>query len=136
MSNKENVLELIQAHPEGLDDDDISVLSGIRPRQQVQNLCNQLASNKQIRRESVNKGAKRRKIHNFPMRENSEGLEPNRFSGSAGWQRQLSALVAATGQSEEKVLTDALQLLALEVLRSSSPTIRKSQTRNPKDITD
>jgi hypothetical protein len=126
MSNKENVLEIIQAHPEGLDDDDISVLTGIRPRQQVQNLCNQLASNKQIRRESVNKGAKRRKIHNFPMGENSEGLEPNRLSGSTGWQRQLSALVAATGQSEEKVLTNALQLLALEVLRSSSSTTRQS----------
>src|SRR5436309_13873250 len=66
MTNKEEIFDLIQKHPEGLDDDDISKMTGIEPRQQVQQLCNQLASVKRIRRESVDKAGKRRKIHNFP----------------------------------------------------------------------
>ena len=35
-TNKEQIFDLIQKHPEGLDDDDISKLTGIEPRQQVQ----------------------------------------------------------------------------------------------------
>ena len=38
MTNKEEVFDLIQGHPEGLDDDDISEMTGITPRQQVQQL--------------------------------------------------------------------------------------------------
>ena len=37
-TNKEHVFDLIQKHPEGLDDDDISAMTGIKPRQQVQQL--------------------------------------------------------------------------------------------------
>ena len=36
MTNREEVFDLIRGHPEGLDDDDISEMTGIRPRQQVQ----------------------------------------------------------------------------------------------------
>src|SRR5437899_10960594 len=66
MTNKEEIFDLIQKHPEGVDDDDISKMTGIEPRQQVQQICNQLASVKRIRRESVEKGGKRGKIQNFP----------------------------------------------------------------------
>src|SRR5947207_9056440 len=90
-TNKEEIYNLIRNHPEGLDDDDISKITGIEPRQQVQQLCTQLASVKRIRRElrtellhlqqlctqlasvkrirreSVVKAGKRRKIHNFPF---------------------------------------------------------------------
>ena len=38
MTNKEEVFDLITGHPEGLDDDDISELTGIKPRQQIQQL--------------------------------------------------------------------------------------------------
>src|SRR5207249_257897 len=58
--NKEEIFDLIQSHPEGLDDDDISEMTGIEPRQQVQQLCNQLASVRRIRRESTDKAGKRR----------------------------------------------------------------------------
>jgi hypothetical protein len=58
MTNRDEVFDLIQSHPEGLDDDDISQMTGITPRQQVQQLCNQLASSKRIRRESVEKSRK------------------------------------------------------------------------------
>ena len=36
MINKEQIFNLIQKHQEGLDDDDISKMAGIKPRQQVQ----------------------------------------------------------------------------------------------------
>src|SRR5690349_10605739 len=96
MTNREEVFDLIQGHPEGLDDDDISEMTGIRPRQQVQQLCNQLASTKRIRRESVEKTGKRRKIHNFPadaFAEFSMGAAPPDAENDK-WRRRLSALVA------------------------------------------
>jgi hypothetical protein len=70
-TNKEDVFDLIQKHPEGLDDDDISAMTGITPRQQVQQLCNRLAASNCIRRESVEKPGKRRKLHNFPIQGNN-----------------------------------------------------------------
>src|SRR4029079_920397 len=69
MTNKEEIFDLINKHPDGLDDDDIAEMTGIQPRQQVQQLCNQLADSKRIRRQSVEKVGKRRKIHNFPTAE-------------------------------------------------------------------
>ena len=118
MTNKEEIFRIIQNHPEGLDDDDIAEITGIQPRQQVQQLCAHLAATKRIRRESVDKAGKRRKIHNFPM-------ERERDSGSAlrgdasndeAWRRRLAALVAATGRSEADLLEESLQLLAMKVL--------------------
>jgi hypothetical protein len=119
MTNRDEVLELIQSHPEGLDDDDISQLTGITPRQQVQQLCNKLASSKRIRRESVEKAGKRRKIHNFPLND-VDNLRAQTFKDSetGKWSQRLSALVAATGQSERELLEEALHLLALEVLKN------------------
>jgi hypothetical protein len=57
MTNKEQVFDLIQGHPEGLDDDDISELTGIQPRQQIQQLCNQLAASNRITRQSMKRPA-------------------------------------------------------------------------------
>ena len=122
MTNKEEVFDLIQSHPEGLDDDDISEMTGIKPRQQIQQLCNQLAATQRIRRESVEKAGKRRKIHNFPA---SAAFHPPRQKsrdtemGRDGWRRRLAALVAATGQEEGTLLDQALQLLAVKVLQES-----------------
>ena len=117
-SNKEEVFELIQQHPEGLDDDDICAITGIRPRQQVQQLCSRLAANKRIRRESVEKPGKRRKIHNFPIGIAEAGnFLNNELLGTAAWRRRLSALVAATGQQEPDLLQEALSLLAMKVLK-------------------
>jgi len=118
--NKEEIFDVIQKHPESLDDDDISKMTGIEPRQQVQQLCNQLASVKRIRRESVDKAGKRRKIHNFPS--GSEDIQtdiPSARGGSENWQRRLSALVAATGRDEADLLEEALQLLGMKVLGES-----------------
>jgi hypothetical protein len=119
MTNRDEVFDLIQSHPEGLDDDDISQITGITPRQQVQQLCNQLASSKRIRRESVEKAGKRRKIHNFPLND-ADSLRAQAFKNSetGEWRRRLSALVAATGQSEGELLEEALHLLAVEVLKN------------------
>ena len=113
MTNKEEIFVLIQKHPEGLDDDDISEITGIEPRQQVQQLCAQLAAVKRIRRESVDKAGKRRKIHNFPF-----AKEPNSLSAEASpnWRRRLSALVAVTGRDEADLLEEALHLLGMKVL--------------------
>src|SRR5438552_5301756 len=115
-TNKEHVFDLVQKHPEGLDDDDISAMTGITPRQQVQQLCNRLAASNRIRRESIEKPGKRRKIHNFPIESGEtadmEGLER---SGHQAWHRRLSALVAATGHREPELLDEALSLLAVKV---------------------
>jgi hypothetical protein len=120
MTNKEEIFDLIQKHPEGLDDDDLSKMTGIKPRQQVQQLCNQLASVKRIRRESVDKAGKRRKIHNFPGADEEIQASITGFRGTSdNWRRRLSALVAATGRDEGDLLEEALQLLGMKVLGES-----------------
>jgi hypothetical protein len=117
LTNKEEIYELIRKHPEGLDDDDISQLTGIEPRQQVQQLCTQLASLNRIRRQSVDKAGKRRKIHNFPLAndEMRSGHVPTQ-TVQENWRRRLSALVAVTGRQEADLLEEALHLLGMKVL--------------------
>src|SRR6188508_1006263 len=114
MTNKEEIFDLIKNHPEGLDDDDIAQMTGIQPRQQVQQLCNQLADSNRIRRHSVEKVGKRRKIHNFPAAGSGErAAAAAADSHSENWQRRLAALVAATGRTETDFLEESVQLLAL-----------------------
>src|SRR6266478_4959368 len=74
MKNIDKVLKLIQQHPEGLDDDEISDQSGIQPRQQVYQICKRLEIEGKIRRRNVEKTGKRSKIHNFP----NDGKTPYR----------------------------------------------------------
>ena len=122
MTNKEEIFDLLQGHPEGLDDDDITKMTGIRSRQQVQQLCNQLANSKRIRRQSVEKTGKRRKIHNFPHDAATEAaLDSKKVdSDREQWQRRLSALVAATNRSESELLDEGLRLLAIKILKESA----------------
>jgi hypothetical protein len=90
-------------------------MTSIQSRQQVQHLCNQLANSKRIRRESVEKAGKRRKIHNFPVSTSDvEAL------GREDWHRRLSALVAATDRTEADLLNEALHLLAMKILKNTS----------------
>ena len=119
MTNKEEIFDLINSHPEGLDDDDIAEITGIQPRQQEQQLCNQLADSKRIMRHSVGKAGKRRKIHNFPSNGEPEapGTTPSMDAQPENWRRRLAALIAATGRSEADLLEESLQLLAMKVLR-------------------
>ena len=122
MTNKEEIFDLITNHPEGLDDDDIAEMTGIQPRQQVQQLCNQLADSKRIRRQSVGKVGKRRKIHNFPTNKTAEPASPSvNDSQSENWRRRLAALVAATGRAESDLLEESIQLLAIKILRQETP---------------
>jgi hypothetical protein len=121
MTNKEEIFDLILSHPEGLDDDDIAKITGIQPRQQVQQLCNQLADSKRIRRLSVGKAGKRRKIHNFPAAESSVEMTVVSVTASMSenLHRRLAALVAATGRTEADLLEECIQLLAIKILRQS-----------------
>jgi len=127
MTNKEEIFGLINKHPEGLDDDDIAGMTGIQPRQQVQQLCNQLADSKRIRRHSVEKAGKRRKIHNFPTAgESAASLATASVAPTAtdsepeNWRRRLSALIAATGRTEADLLEESIHLLAMKVLRQNN----------------
>jgi hypothetical protein len=127
MTNKEEIFDLINRHPEGLDDDDIAEITGIQPRQQVQQLCNQLADSKRIRRHSVEKVGKRRKIHNFPPTGDSAGsvttasvTPTSTDSEPESWRRRLSALIAATGRTEADLLEESIHLLAMKVLRQNN----------------
>ena len=122
MTNKEEIFDLLQGHPEGLDDDDITKLTGIQSRQQVQQLCNQLANSKRIRRQSVEKTGKRRKIHNFPHDAAADAaLQLNKVEAEREqWHRRLSALVAATNRPESELLDEALKLLAMKIIKDSA----------------
>ena len=127
MTNKEEIFDLITNHPEGLDDDDIAEMTGIQPRQQVQQICNQLADSKRISRHSVEKTGKRRKIHNFPAPDSADadgGMSP--VTHPENWQRRLAALVAATGRTEAELLEESVQLLAMKVLRQNTPDESRS----------
>jgi hypothetical protein len=127
MTNKEEIFDLIRSHPEGLDDDDIAEMTGIQPRQQVQQLCNQLADSKRIRRQSVGKAGKRRKIHNFPTEAGTVTMTGAADSESENWRRRLSALVAATGRTERDLLEESIQLLAMKVLRQDNGGVRTAE---------
>ena len=122
MTNKEEIFDLINKHPDGLDDDDIAEMTGIQPRQQVQQLCNQLADSKRIRRQSVEKAGKRRKIHNFPTSEEpTASVTPSETDAQPQeWRRRLSALIAATGRTEGDLLEESIHLLAMKVLRQNN----------------
>ena len=112
---------MISKHPEGLDDDEISEKTGIRPRQQVYYICTRLAAEGRVRRVSVQAPGKRRKIHNFPT---GATLPPSSVPQSAAataegasWRRRLSMLVAATGRDELELLDEGLLDLARKLLR-------------------
>ena len=131
MTNKEEIFDLINGHPEGLDDDDIAQITGIQPRQQVQQLCNQLADSRRILRHSVGKAGKRRKIHNFPASTEPEAtvVSSTTAQQAENWRRRLSALIAATGRTEADLLDESLKLLAMKVLRDDdgSEQLRREQ---------
>src|SRR5215471_16181627 len=117
LTNKEEIYELIRKHPEGLDDDDICELTGIEPRQQVQQLCTQLASLNRIRRQSVDKAGKRRKIHNFPLaHDEMRSASLPAPTGKGNWPRRLSRARGVAGREEGDLLEEALHLLGMKVL--------------------
>lgn len=116
MTNIQKVLELIRNNPDGLDDDEISNMTSITPRQQVYQICSRLDSLGHIRRETIEKPGKRKKIHNFPIDEDNQNSRPPGHSSK--WEQRLSALVAATGRGEDELLDEALKNLAFRVLKA------------------
>ena len=116
MTNTHKVLELIRKHPEGLDDDEITKRSGIKPRQQIYQICTRLEAAGHIWRESLEKAGKRKKIHNFPVEASRPAPGGSPRTNRKRWQQRLSALVAATGKGEDELLDQALQALAMRVL--------------------
>ncbi len=131
MTNADTLLALISEHPEGLDDDEVSEKTGIKPRQQVYYICTRLAAEGRIRRVSVQTPGKRRKIHNFPA---GATLPPSSVQQSstltteeASWRRRLSMLVAATGRKDVEFLDEALLDLARKLLRQD---VRGNKEKN------
>ncbi len=131
MTNADTLLALISEHPEGLDDDEVSEKTGIKPRQQVYYICTRLAAEGRIRRVSVQTPGKRRKIHNFPA---GATLPPSSVQQSSpvttedtSWRRRLSMLVAATGREDVELLDEALLDLARKLLRQD---VRGNKEKN------
>ncbi len=126
MTNADTLLRLINQHPEGVDDDEISQETGVKPRQQVYYICTRLAAEGRIRRVSVQKDGKRRKIHNFPAGATlptSAIPQAGAEEGEEGhWRRRLSMLVAATGRDEDELLDEALVELAKTILQEEVKT--------------
>lgn len=82
MGNLEKILEFLETKNKGYDDDKLSIELGIEPRQQVNQICNRLASQKKIIRVKYNG-----KIHNFPNNElwrTKLGSVPDPDSGFTG----------------------------------------------------
>jgi len=120
VKNLEKVLRLIQQHPQGIDDDEVAQRANVQPRQQVYQICKRLEIEGKIRRESVEKPGKRRKIHNFPVERplivgatSSGGNSPQ----DSQWRRRIAMLEAATGRDSDDLLNEAVQDLALKILR-------------------
>jgi len=131
VTNADTLLTLINEHPEGLDDDEISERTGIKPRQQVYYICTRLAAEGRIRRVSVQVSGKRRKIHNFPA---GATLPPSSVPQVGtittevdSWRRRLSMLVAATGRDDVELLDEALLDLARKLLRED---VKGNQKKN------
>ena len=118
MRNVDKILEAIQQHPGGIDDDEISTETGIRPRQQVYQICSRLAAEGRIDRRSIDKPGKRKKIHNSPIggMTGQTANRPDLTERAPSWERKLAALRAATGLSSEDLLDRAISDLALKVL--------------------
>jgi hypothetical protein len=119
-TNRDLILKCIEDHPEGLDDDELSKLAGVEPRQQVYQIATRLAAHGEIRRESVIKSGKRRKIHNFPLGAPLHQAAPQGETSTATnklWRKRLAALVAATGRDEVEILDEALAQYARELLK-------------------
>ena len=133
MKHVDKVLSVIKRHPQGVDDDEISEITGITPRQQIYQICTRLAAQGRIDRRSVAKGGKRRKIHNFPAR--VAVLEwPVGFADSQcenkGWRHRAFALEAATGLPTDMILDQALRDFALKVLAGESRRIANDDSRD------
>ena len=116
-TNQDRILELIEKHPEGLDDDEISETTGVQPRQQVYLIGTRLKAEGKIRRTSIRKPGKRQKIHNFPLHSTTATEEDSSPERESAWRRRLSMLVAATGRSEDDILDQALTELSIKLLR-------------------
>ena len=52
MANADRILETLKRRPEGLDDDELSQLSGVTPRQQVNMICRKLEASGILLREA------------------------------------------------------------------------------------
>ena len=119
MTNSDKVLELIYHHHNGLDDDEISEKTGIQPRQQIHQICSRLEGEGRIKRVSIQKRGKRRKIHNFPAVEEAiaSGMEQDSAKMiDSDWRRKLTMLMAATGREEAELLDVAVRDLARKIL--------------------
>ena len=119
-TNRDLILECILQHPEGVDDDQVSELSGVKPRQQVYQIATRLEADSLIKRDTVVKPGKRRKIHNFPIDDTNLQTAPiidRQSPNSPLWKKRLAALVAATGRDEADILDEALEGFARELLQ-------------------
>ena len=86
MTNADHILELLRRQP-GLDDDQISELTGIKPRQQVNQICRRLENQGMLGRRTGVTG----KIVNFPVEGFSKGdTLPVKPTDSIAHQRQQS----------------------------------------------
>lgn len=123
MTRKDEVQALIEQNRAGLDDDEIAEMLNMSNRQQIHQICTQLATIGEIQRASIIKPGKRRKIHNFPKDVSlpeaaiaATSVKPGDTQAKP-WRRRLAMLIAATGRSEDELLDDALAALATRILR-------------------
>ncbi len=115
-TNAERILELLRSVGEPLDDDEIAERLGIRPRQQVNQICNRLAAEGAIERVSLARPGKRRKIHNRIGQRPETVERMDAPAHHARWRRTLRLLEAATGMDADTILDRALAAYARRLL--------------------
>ena len=91
MANSDRILDVLRRHPEGLDDDELSQLSGVTPRQQVNMVCRKLEADGIVLRErDYSKG----KIVNRLTKKEAAGITPTK------------ALARSQGETKGPLLTE------------------------------
>lgn len=123
MTNSTRIIELLSRRP-GLDDDEISVQTGIRPRQQVNQICNRLANRGVLRRSQGSNGKitntllSSRPDHEVAMNERASRRPP-----------ESPTVRTRSGGIAERSLVPSLLNSTLIIIPCSSAKDQYSETR-------
>jgi|GEM_PF-942463 len=141
-TNITRVLQEIRQHPAGIDDDELSEITGVTPRQQVYQICRRLEAEGSIVRRSISRDGRRKKIHNFPKdRRRAErrvktpdttdhllhivedAMGPDHdVDEYPEWLRILWLLAGMTDRSQDHLLDEAVRDLARKILKEKIGT--------------
>ena len=115
INNKERIIELLSGQP-GLDDDEISELTDIKPRQQVNQICRGLVKLGKLKRFHGPKGKIVNQLVNTnPLKVTSTAAKTADFEALPRWKSELTA----TSQNASHLEEDSIATLEPKHLRDT-----------------